>query len=78
MSESPAKAQLNAQAEAKSALFTLGADEKPVAKESYISEMVRRRFWNDEAESVLSNLLADHVAHLTAAGWIYLFPGRRR
>ena len=77
MSQSSAKTLLDAQSEAKSALFTLGADEKPVSKESFISEMVRRRFWSDEAESALINLLADHVAHLTAGGRIYLFPSRR-
>lgn len=77
MTSSPAKKELDPQVEAKSALFVLHADEKPVSKQSYISEMVRRRFWHDEAESALINLLADHVAHTTVSGQIYLFSSRR-
>jgi hypothetical protein len=74
---SQAKNELNAVLEAKSALFTLHADKKSVSKESYVSEMVRRRFWHDEAESALTDILADHIAHLTAGGQISLFPSRR-
>ena len=74
---SDAKHELDSAYEAKSALFTLGADQNSVSKQSYISEMVRRRFWHDEAESALINLLADHIAQLTVSGQIYLFPSRR-